>query len=155
VGGLCGVRPRARWREVDRLRRITAKKCTRQKKEVVPRLQCRVDLGREVYVQCRVFEWYHAYGRWLDRYRERKRDGLTDSHAIRLRDKRQLQPTAPAYPPPPHLRVTYLKKAMLQAANLQEPAVAEVGQGGEKRRSDGLQGIPMLDSQSSGSGHRP
>ena len=94
------------------------------------------DLGREVYVQCRVFEWYHAYGRWLDRYRERKRDGLTDSHAIRLRDKRQLQPTAPAYPPPPHLRVTYLKKAMLQAANLQEPAVAEVGQGRKKQRSE-------------------
>ena len=113
------------------------------------------DLGREVYVQCRVFGWYHAYGRWLDRYRERTGEGLRDSDGIRLRNKRQLEPTAPAHPPPPHLRVTYLKKAMLQAANLQEPAVAEVGQGGKKRRSDGLQGIPMLDSQSSGSGHRP
>ena len=113
------------------------------------------DLGREVYVQCRVFEWHRAYERWLDRYKDRTGEGLRDSDGIWLRNKRQLEPTAPAHPPPPHLRVTYLKKAMLQAANLQEPAVAEVGQGGKKRRSDGLQGIPMLDSQSSGSGHRP
>ena len=45
------------------------------------------DLGRELYVQCRVFEWHRAYGRWLKRYTERTGVGLEDSDGIKLRNK--------------------------------------------------------------------
>ena len=67
------------------------------------------DLGREVYVQCRVFEWHRAYERWLDRYRERTGEGLRDSDGIRLRTKRRLEPTPPDVPPPPHLRIPFIE----------------------------------------------
>ena len=67
------------------------------------------DLGRELYVQCRVFEWHCAYGRWLDRYIERTDAGLGDADGIRLRKKRRLAPTAPATPPPPHLRQDFVR----------------------------------------------
>ena len=63
------------------------------------------DLGREVYVHCRVFEWHRAYERYLERYVERMNAGYHDSDGIRVRTKRKIAPTAPPHPlPPPRLR---------------------------------------------------
>ena len=62
------------------------------------------DLGREVHVQCRVFEWHRAYERYLERYVERVGAGYRDSDGILVRPKRKLAPRAPPHPPPPLLR---------------------------------------------------
>ena len=74
------------------------------------------DLGRELYVQCRVFEWHRAYGRWLDRYIERRDARLGDEDGIQVRTKRRLEPTPPDVPPPPHLRKPFI---MSKAAEFQ------------------------------------
>ena len=74
------------------------------------------DLGRELYVQCRVFEWHRAYGRWLDRYIERTDARLGDEDGIQVRTKRRLEPTPPDVPPPPHLRKPFI---MSKAAEFQ------------------------------------
>ena len=62
------------------------------------------DLGREVHVQCRVFEWHRAYERYLERYVERVGAGYRDWDGILVRKKRKLAPAAPPHPPPPPLR---------------------------------------------------
>ena len=75
------------------------------------------DLGRELYVQCRVFEWHRAYGRWLDRYIERTDAFLGDEDGIQVRTKRRrLEPMPPDVPPPPHLRKPFI---MSKAAEFQ------------------------------------
>ena len=66
------------------------------------------DLGREVYVQCRVFEWHRAYERYLERYVERVGAGYRDSDGILVRKKRKLAPAAPPHPPPPPLRQLFI-----------------------------------------------
>ena len=66
------------------------------------------DLGREVHVQCRVFEWHRAYERYLERYVERVDAGYTDGHGILVRKKRKLVPAAPDDPPPPPLRRRFI-----------------------------------------------
>ena len=74
------------------------------------------DLGRELYVQCRVFEWHRAYGRWLDRYIERTDARLGDEDGIQVRTRRRLGPMPPDVPPPPHLRKPFI---MSKAAEFQ------------------------------------
>ena len=66
------------------------------------------DLGREVHVQCRVFEWHRAYERYLERYVERVGAGYRDSDGILVRKKRKLAPAAPDDPPPPPLRRRFI-----------------------------------------------
>ena len=66
------------------------------------------DLGREVHVQCRVFEWHRAYERYLERYVERVGAGYRDSDGILVRQKRKLAPAAPPHPPPPLLRRRFI-----------------------------------------------
>ena len=66
------------------------------------------DLGREVHVQCRVFEWHRAYERYLERYVERVGAGYRDSDGILVRKKRKLAPAAPPHPPPPPLRRRFI-----------------------------------------------
>ena len=66
------------------------------------------DLGREVHVQCRVFEWHRAYERYLERYVERVGAGYRDSDGILVRKKRKLAPAAPPHPPPPLLRRRFI-----------------------------------------------
>ena len=66
------------------------------------------DLGREVHVQCRVFEWHRAYERYLERYVERVGAGYGDSDGILVRKKRKLTPAAPPHPPPPLLRRRFI-----------------------------------------------
>ena len=66
------------------------------------------DLGREVHVQCRVFEWHRAYERYLERYVERVGAGYRDWDGILVRKKRKLAPAAPPHPPPPPLRRRFI-----------------------------------------------
>ena len=66
------------------------------------------DLGREFYVQCRVFEWHRAYGRYLERYGKRLNAGYRDWHGISVRKKLKLTPAAPPHPPPAHLRRPFI-----------------------------------------------
>ena len=73
------------------------------------------DLGREVHVQCRVFEWHRAYERYLERYVERVGAGYRDSDGILVRQKRKLAPRAPPHPPPPFLRRRFIDQCSRRA----------------------------------------
>ena len=39
----------------------------------------------QILVTCRVFPWHPAYGRFMERYAERQRSGLTDEDDIPVR----------------------------------------------------------------------
>ena len=45
----------------------------------------REEVGREISVTCRVFQWHLAFNRFMERYSERQAAGLTDDDGIRVR----------------------------------------------------------------------